>query len=499
MASLEGRVEGQQVPQILTSEQYIPRTMPQVLGTFDMIAIYVAAIFFIGNAALSAALGGVVSLTYLAIGAIAFFLPCVIATTQLGVIYPHEGSLYNWTCRALGPYWGFFAGLSYWLPNVLAIVGAADGFVTYIQGLNNNWLVEPWQQGLVILAVIALTTLLGIQRMRTTQNVVNGIIVATLGVVVLVAVACVVAFLQQGSKTPMNNPGDWVVNWQNFPLFGFIALLYLGTSVPMNMAGEIVHTRVITRHLLWGTLLVLAGYFICTVALLVVQGPALANDPIVPYEVVVMLDSVLGKFIGIISAVVILGFYFISPLVYNYATARLLLTASVDRRLPLALGRLNKHRVPANAIIFQSVLAGTFVAIIFFAAPALVILGGKPADLATKVYNVVLAAMTLILAASTIFYFVDLFSIYRRDRRAFHQKRIFPMWVLWLCIIVGPATCLVVVYDTLQNSWIPQLITNEYWWFIIGGITLFSITMTALGSMIATSQAAWEHLGSEQD
>src|SRR5260370_1320975 len=129
--------------QSLASETYIPRTMPQVLGTFDMIAIYVAAIFFIGNAALSAVAGGVVSLTYLAIAAVAFFLPCVIATTQLGVIYPHEGSLYNWTCRALGNYWGFFAGISYWLPNVLAIVGAADGFVTYIQGLNHDWLVAP--------------------------------------------------------------------------------------------------------------------------------------------------------------------------------------------------------------------------------------------------------------------------------------------------------------------------------------------------------------------
>ena len=496
MASLEGRVE-RQGPQILASETYIPRTMPQVLGTFDMIAIYVAAIFFIGNAALSAVAGGVVSLTYLAIGAIAFFLPCVIATAQLGVIYPHEGSLYNWTCRALGNYWGFFAGISYWLPNVLAIVGAADGFVTYVQGLNNNWLVAPWQQGLVILAVVAITSVLGIQRMRTTQNVVNFVITAVLGVVVLTAVACVVTLLQHGSKTLMSNPSDWAVNWQNFPLFGFIALLYLGTSVPMNMAGEIVHTRVITRHLLWGTILVLAGYFICTFALLVVQGPALANDPIVPYEVVVMLDVVLGKVIGVVSAIVILGFYFISPLVYNYATARLLVTASVDQRIPLAMARLNKHRVPANAIIFQSVLTAIFVAIVFFIAPALVILGGNPADLATKVYNVVLASMTIILACSTIFYFVDLFVISRRNRQAFHQNRIFPMWIVWLSIIMGPITCLVVVYDTLANSWIPQLIANNYWWFVIGGLTFFSIITAAIGSMVATSQAAWEHWGKE--
>lgn len=476
----------------LPSEEYVLKTMPPILGTFDMTALFVAAIFFIGNAG-PTALGGVVSLTYLLIGGVTFFLPCVIATAQLGFMFPYEGSLYNWTCRALGISWGFFAGVSYWLPSVLGIVGAADGLVTYLQGLNNNWLVQPWQQGLAILVVITVTTILGVQRLRTTQNVVNSAIVLTLGVVVLVAVACAVSLLQYGSKTPLSNPSDWATNGPNFPLFGLIALLYLGTSLPMNMAGESKGRNVITRHLLWGTLLVLVGYFVCTFALLVVRGPALANDPIAPYEVIVMLDSVLGRVIGSISAVCILSFYIVAPMVYNYTTARLLLAASIDQRLPAFLGRLNKHRVPANAIVFQSALAGSFVVIIFFIAPAIAVLG-KPADLATEVYNVVLAAMTLIWALSTIFYFVDLFAIYRHDRQAFHQRRIFPMWLLWISMLVGPLTCLVVVADTLFNSWIPQLITNDRWWYIIGGITFASVVLAAVGSIFATSQAEWEDM-----
>jgi len=180
-------------------------------------------------------------------------------------------------------------------------------------------------------------------------------------------------------------------------------------------------------------------------------------------------------------------------MVYNYTTARLLLAASIDQRLPAFLGRLNKHRVPANAIVFQSALAGSFVVIIFFIAPAIAVLG-KPADLATEVYNVVLAAMTLIWALSTIFYFVDLFAIYRHDRQAFHQRRIFPMWLLWISMLVGPLTCLVVVADTLFNSWIPQLITNDRWWYIIGGITFASVVLAAVGSIFATSQAEWEDM-----
>ncbi len=477
---------------VLLSEQYVPNSMPPVLGTFDMTAIYLAAIFFIGNAANAAGFGGVASLTFLLIGGAIFFLPCVVATAQLGMLFPHEGSLYNWTCHALGGYWGFFVGAIYWVPNVLGIIGAADGLITYIQGLNNTWLTEPWQQGCAILAVLAFTTILAVQRQRTMQNVVNVVIGSLLVVVFLVGLSGVL-WITSGhpSATPLNHAADWQVNNANFSIFGLIALLYLGVTIPMNMAGEIRNSKVIPRHLLWGTVLVIVSYVVCTLVPLVVRGPALAKAPILPYEIVTSLDIVLGKVVGSICAVCILGFYLISPLVYNYANARLLFVAAIDQRLPRFLGRLNSNRVPANAIIFQSVVAGVIVVCIFMIAPAITFLG-KPADLATEVYNVLLASLTLILALSTIFFFVDLFFVYLRDRPHFHQKRIFPMWVLWLCIVVGPIACIVVVVNTLQNSWIPQLISNSQWLILTGIIILIAVVLTAIGAMVASSQAFWE-------
>ncbi len=476
----------------LHSEKYVTAAMPPILGTFDMTAIYIAAIFFIGNAANTAAFGGVASLTYLFLGGITFFLPCVIAVAQLGVIFPHEGSLYNWTCHALGNYWGFFVGTIYWVPNVLGIIAAADGLITYIQGLNNNWLAQPWQQGLAILAVIVFTTVLAVQRQRMMQNVVNVVIGSILIVVFLVGVSGIVWMLNgHSSATPLNNAGDWQVNKENFSLFGLIALLYLGVTIPMNMAGEIRSRAVVTKHLLWGTLLVSVSYVICTLVPLVVRGPTLAKAPILPYEIVTLLDVVLGKVVGSIAAICILGFYLISPLVYSYANARLLFVAALDQRLPRFLGRLNTNRVPANAIIFQSIVAGVIVVVIFMIAPSIAFLG-KPGDLATDVYNVLLAALTLILALSTIFFFVDLLMVYLQDRRSFHQQRIFPMWMLWVCMVVGPIACLVVVVNTLQNSWIPQLISNSQWLLITGIIILITIVFTAIGTILASSQAAWE-------
>ena len=478
----------------LPSETYVPRAMPTCLGTFDLIAMYVVAIFFIGNAALGAS-AGVVSLTYLLIGALAFFLPCVVATTQLGVLWPHEGSLYNWTCRALGPRWGFFAGVSYWLPSVLAIVGAADGFITYVQGLDNAWLAAPWQQGIVLLLVIAFTSLLPLSRTRTTQNLVNTVVVLLLGVVGLVFLACLVSLVQSGSTTPLSHVNDWLPNGQNYSLFGLIALLYLGTSIPLNCAGEIRQAgrqKIITRHLLWGTALVLVGYFGTTFALLVVRGPALANASVLPYEVIAEIGSVLGKFPAGIAAVCVLSVYLLAPMVYNYTTARLLLAASIDGRLPVFLGRLNKHRVPARAILFQAGIAALFIVVIFFVAPAMTSLGNA-ANLATRVYNVVLAAMTTLWALSTLFFFANLIFARRRDPGAFERKRVFPRWVLWGSILVGSVTCLVVVVDTFQNSWTP-LISNTDWWVAVGLVTTAGAALAAILSTFASAQAAWEDL-----
>jgi hypothetical protein len=49
---------------------------------------------------------------------------------------------------------------------VLVIVAGGDIVVSYIQGLNSNWLVQPWQQGLVLVGIIVFTTVIALQPTR---------------------------------------------------------------------------------------------------------------------------------------------------------------------------------------------------------------------------------------------------------------------------------------------------------------------------------------------
>ena len=136
----------------LHSETYVVQTMPAVLGKRDMIITAIMALFLLTNA-VSGAAGGPVALFYLILGAIVFFTPCVVVVIQLGVLLPNEGSLFNWTTRAINRFMGFFIGLCFWVTGVLAVITAGSAFVTTLQGLNTNWLTQPWQQGVVILVL----------------------------------------------------------------------------------------------------------------------------------------------------------------------------------------------------------------------------------------------------------------------------------------------------------------------------------------------------------
>ncbi len=472
----------------LASEDYVVKVMPRFLGTFDMTSLFLMIIFYI-TLTTNIVSQGAVGITYLLIGATTFFIPCAIASAQLGKMFPHEGSIYNWSYQMLGRYWSFFSGFCAWLSGILVMVSGGNIIVTYLQGLNSKWLTAPWQGGLVIISLIILSAILAVQRFRTIQYIINIVIVLEILAVVLVGLSGVL-WLVEGHHvmSSLNHASDWSITPSNFLLFGTITFSYIGAEVPLTMAGEISKPQAVTRHLLWGVLVIIIGYLICSFSLLVVQGPVAGSAT--PFALVTTVDMVLGKFFGNITAICVILFFTISPVVYTFTFGRILLVGSIDQQLPTRMGRLNGNRVPANAIIFQTIIAITFVAFAFIIAPAVVSFA-NPADFALEVYNITQAAATLVWAISTVFLFINLALCYYHNKQAFHQRRIFPMPVLWFSAIVGTLACIIAIADTLLYAWIPQ-ISNDRWWYLVGGLTVICLIIAAIGSVLANSEAVWE-------
>jgi amino acid transporter len=480
----------------LVSEEYVVKTMPPILGTFDMLSTYLLIVFFITNAPTAAA-GGPSAFTYLLLGGITFFIPSVIATAQLGVMFPNEGSLYNWTHKAFGGFWSFFSAFCAWFPGILVMISAGDALVSFLQGLHSQWLADPREQGVVIIAVILLGGIMATLRLRTLQNIVNIVAMLTLFGALLVGLAGVVWLLHgHASATNFSHPADWNLNWNpssgNINLFGLVTLAYLGAEGPLNMAGEIKGRKVIQRHLTWGTILVFVGYLLATFSLLVVQGAA--NASATPFSLVTTVNMALGSAVGDIVAICIMSFFVVTIAVYGVTYARLPMVAAIDRRLPVFMARLNKYRVPANAVWLQVVFAVVITLLIFFVIPSVIPLG-TPVDLSTEVYNVMLASSTLVWAFSTLFLFVNLAIFYFRDPVAFNRRRIFPLPVLFIAVPLGSVSCILAIIDTLFYSWIGTLINNAQWLLTIGGVTIACIIVAVIGSMYASSQATWEGMG----
>lgn len=471
----------------LLSEQQVPATMPRILNTWDMTTTFVVSIY-LATCATTAASAGPAALTYLLLVGTTFFLPSLIATLQLGVMFPFEGALYNWTHKALGGHWAFFSGFCAWFPGVLISASVADLFISYLQAMYPGWLVTSWQMGIAISVILVLAGLISIQQFRVVQNLIN-ILVALMFIGSLLVGISALVWLMTGHHSAVNFAqwSAWRMTPQNLSLFGLISLAYIGAEAPLNMAGETIGPHVVKRHLILGAVLIGITYLVTTVSILIVQGPAVAGNP---FALVTTVNMVLDKPFGSIVAVCSLASFSATILAYNYIYARLLLVGSIDRHLPKALGKLNTQRVPANAILFQTALSILFTIIIFVLAP-LALPSQNQMNFSLIIYHISQAAASLVWTVSAAFLFINLIAYSILHPQNFHRHRIFPMSVLWICSGLGLLSSCYTIIDTLLFSWASQ-VSDDQWWYFVGGLTSIFLIIAGIGSIIANSEAYWQ-------
>lgn len=480
----------------LPSEEYIEKACPGVLKRRDMTALFVVILFFITNVA-NAVAGGAAGLGLWLIGGFCFFIPCVIATAQLAAAYPYEGSLYVWTHKVFGGFLSFLVGFCAWIPCPLLLLATADLFITYLQGLNAHWLVAPWQQGIVLLVIIVFSYVISLQRQRMIQHLINMICILSLFVAALVFVAGLVWLL---TNHPSATHFEQIANWNpftsaNIPLFGVITLGYLGVNLPLNMGGELagsdrsVKRRIITGHLFWGTLIVLIAYLLATFGVLVVQGQSAGY---VLFSLASTVKMALGPLAGDIAVVGIMTTFLFAIVAYNSVYARFLLVAGIDHRIPSAIGQLNRNRTPGRALFVQTLVSCLLVILIFMVIPFAVFLPGKAADLTVEVYYIGIGVATVLWAFSTLFLFLNLFGLLFRQPEHLRTHLLFPRPVLFLSALIGLIAGILAIVDTVLYSYVPPLIPNSTWWYLVTILTAIFMIIGTAGGMFASGEASWQ-------
>lgn len=486
--------------QAMISEKVAPVLVARTLGAFDLIVIFVGIVLFITNSA-SLQFAGPALFTLWIIAFLTFLITGGFVTAQLGRMFPEEGSLYVWTHKVLGPFWGFFAGFVAWWPGPIVMVLAGTLVVTFAQQIaafaDKEILTQSWEQGLVILAVVWIGAALSLLRMRLTQNYVNLQFFFYAGAIFVMGLAGLV-WLWKGNPSatgftselynPLSSANDATFGTTNvlglgvpalFTAYSFCVLALLGIEVPLNMGVEVSGGEdAIKKYLFWGCVIVMAAYLWTSFGNMVTLSSDVSNPTTGGAQAV---GTAIGEWAGVIVALILLWFFMISSMVYNYSFARLLFVSGLEKRLPHQIGKVSRNKVPANAVILQTVLASILTIVIF--------IGKLAGDDPNKPYLALLAGVTIVWCISTALLFLDTFFARRANPTRFEEARRVPVWFLYLCGAVGTLANIAAVLFIFVGQWNADLFpTLSEWntWMIwitalsvITGILIYVISQQA--------------------
>ena len=449
----------------MISEKVAPTLVGRVLNSFDLVVIFVALVLFVSNSSTVQFAGSAIYVFWI-LGFLTFLIPGALVTAQLGRMFPEEGSLYVWTHKALGSFWGFFAGFVAWWPGVLVMVLTGSLVVSLSQAINSSLFTKPWQQGLIVLAVVWFSCLLGTLRFRMTQNYVNVQFVLYSACLILIGISGFV-WLAQGNHAANSFAfhASGLSGWGQWTFFSTVILALLGIEVPLNMGVEIKSEKSIKRYLFWGCLVVMIAYLWTTFSTMVVVPVGKNNAT---YGVVQAVQIAIGPTLGSWVAFILVLIFVSDIVVYNYSFARLMFVSGLERRLPHQLGRVNRNKVPANAVLAQTVIASVVAAIIYFPIQS------AGSNYSTKVYLVLLAGVTVVWCTSMVLLFSDVFFVRRAFPERFKEAQRTPWALLAVCGVVGVIADAAAVFLLFWGPWAP-IFTKSGWALGVGAIAVASI------------------------
>jgi amino acid transporter len=471
---------------LMVSERIAPGMLPRVLSSFDMTIIFVAIVLFIVNAS-AIQQAHQAAFTYWILGFLAFLIPGALVTAQLGQMFPQEGSLYVWTQKALGPFWGFFAGFCAWWPGVLVMVATGDAVVTLWQFVDNGALPKAWEQGLVILAVLWFSAFMSMRRLRMTQTYANVAVVFYGAAIFVIGLAGILWLIGDGHSATggWGTASNWSIHSGQWTWFGFVILALLGIEVPLNMGVEIVHMRSIKKYLFWGSMVVMVAYLWATLGTMLALPAAKSVGNTTDILKAVQVGFWDSHAFAVVIGLVLIWFFVSNTIVYNYSFSRLLFVSGLEQRMPPQLGRVNeKTKVPVYAILVQTVLSSIFVVAIFNPWVA--------GDNSQKAYWLFQAAVTVIWCVSMVLLFGDIFLVKRAFPQKFEEVRAAHPYLLYACGVIGMLASAFGAYVTFRSPW-TSLFTVGHWrlWLAVlcGVSVLAAIVIYAISEYVHHREA----------
>src|SRR5436309_9447395 len=345
--------------------------LKRVLGRWDLVLLFVVAVFNL-NVVPSIAANGGVTVWLWVISLLLFFWPQGVAVIELAHRYPGEGGVYLWAKEVFGDFHGFLSGWCYWTNNMLYVPTVMLYFVgvsVYVLGPGHLGLADnkvfASVTSLTLLAVLTIFNILGLGVGKWINNL--GAIGTFIAAGVLIGLGVVIWSRFGASITAADfripaNP-RFVLN-----SFGVICFGLVGLELASVMGDEIEDPRrTLPGAVALGGVLSGALYVGTTLTLLV----AVSKDQINVLQGIVQAVSHMSARVGIgwiIAPFALMLSLSIAGIgsAWLGGSARIPFVAGLDSYLPDWLGKIHpRYSTPHAALIVHATVSLILVVINF--------------------------------------------------------------------------------------------------------------------------------------
>lgn len=286
---------------------------------------------------------------------------------EMASVLPFAGSAYSWISVLFGKFWGWIVGWALLAEYLIAVAFVAAGLSSNVQGLisplgislpkaiasplgTNGGVID-----IIAVIVVALVTYILLRGDRQTTKISNILVVLKLLAIVTFIVVGATAIKAQNyvpffPKSHPNPDGTVFGGWQGiYAGISTIFLSYIGfDSIASNSAEAKNPQKTMPRGII-GSLIIATIFFVCVSLVMVGMfkytmyannaepvGWALRESGHTIIATVVQAVAVCGMLVALIGMMM--------------AGSRLIYSFGRDKMLPKMVGKVNKKKIPSNAL-----------------------------------------------------------------------------------------------------------------------------------------------------
>jgi amino acid transporter len=337
--------------------------LKRVLGRFDLVLLFVVAVFNL-NVVPSIAANGGVTVWLWAIAFLLFFWPQGIAVIELAHRYPGEGGVYLWAKEVFGDFHGFLSGWCYWTNNMLYVPTVMLYFVgvsVFALGPSHAALADDktfaMTASVALLAILTALNIFGLGVGKWLNNI--GGIGTFIAAAVLIGLGLTV-WLRFGTTVTAKDfgiPADpkFVLN-----SFGVICFGLVGLELASVMGDEIRDPqKTLPGAVSFGGIISGVLYIGATLTLLIAIGK---NDISVLQGIVQAVSQMAAKVgvVWIVAPFAVMLSLSIAGIgsAWMGGSARIPFVAGLDSYMPAAMGKVHpRYSTPHVALIVQGIVS----------------------------------------------------------------------------------------------------------------------------------------------